>query len=651
MTVEAKQRRRQCERLWRKTGLTVHRDMYREMKRRVNILIDQTKSSHLHNIISENSGDTKKMFSVVGNLLGKKKPPTLPPDKDSKELVKEFSTFFMEKIARIRASITTDHIPLPPEKSMKSLPSCSLEAWDPVSHDQLRKIIMSSPSKSCGLDPLPTNLLKQCVTPLLPSISTIVNNSLETGIVPSAFKLAHVTPLIKKPTLDPAILSNYRPVSNLPFVSKVLEKVVSSQLISYLEVNGLQEPLQSAYRKDHSTETALVRVQNDVMAALGGKKACLMVLLDLSAAFDTVDHSQLLRTLRDLGVKGSAFKWFECYLSNREQIVCIGRESSTPQKLKCGVPQGSVLGPVLFTVYTSSLGQLFRSHSMNYHFYADDSQLYLLFQPHDIATTVRKVEECITSVRQWMLQKSLKMNDSKTEVLLISSKQLARKINCPSIIIGDSGVAPSVVAKSLGVIMDRHALMEEHITSVCKSARFHLYNIGRIRKYITREATEQLIHALITSKLDYCNALLYGLPNKQIHRLQRLQNIAARIVTLSKKSCHITPVLHSLHWLPVSQRIKFKVLLLVFKCQISTAPPYLQELIRPYVPRRNLRSAGQYLLEVPPSSNSYGARAFGAAGPRLWNELPLELRNACSITAFKSRLKTHLFKEFYSIYI
>ncbi|PIK38248.1 hypothetical protein BSL78_24925 [Apostichopus japonicus] len=171
---------------------------------------------------------------------------------------------------------------------------------------------------------------------------------------------------------------------------------------------------------------------------------------------------------------------------------------------------GFGLGPVLFTVYTSSLGQLLRLQDMDYHFYADDSSLYLMFHPNDISITVHRLEKCITSVRQWMSHKCLKMNDSKTEVLLISSKHLARKIECPSIIIGDHQVEPSDVAKSIGVIMDKHASMEDHITSVCRSAQYHLYNIGRIRKYLTREATEQLIHAFITSKLDYCNALFCG---------------------------------------------------------------------------------------------------------------------------------------------
>lgn len=248
-----------------------------------------------------------------------------------------------------------------------------------------------------------------------------------------------------------------------------------------------------------------------------------------------------------------------------------------------------------------------------------------------------------------MSQKCLKLNDAKTEILLISSKQIAKKLDCPSIVIGDAHVEPSDVVKSVGVLMDKHLTMEQHVSAVCKSARYHLFNIGRIRKHLSRESTEQLVHAFITSKLDYCNALLNGLPSTLITCLQRIQNIAARIVTLTKKSCHITPVLYRLHWLPVEQRIKYKVLLLVFKCQHDMAPAYLKDLIRPYQPVKELRSASQHLLEEPTSRplNCYADRAFGRAGPRLWKEIPLELRDESSLETFKSNLKTHLFKEYY----
>ena len=191
--------------------------------------------------------------------------------------------------------------------------------------------------------------------------------------------------------------------------------------------------------------------------------------------------------------------------------------------------------------------------------------------------------------------------------------------------------------------------MEQHINNICKTAYFHIFNIGKIRRYLTQEAAEQIVHAFITSKLDYCNSLLCGLPAASTKKLQRLQNIAARIVTQSRAE-HITPVLHSLHWLPVCQRIQYKVLLLVFKAKNNMAPDYLAELIHPYQPERGLRSAEQHLLVVPfTRSATVTNRAFGVAGPRLWNELPLQLRSQTCLTGFKSKLKTYLFCQYYNL--
>lgn len=341
--------------------------------------------------------------------------------------------------------------------------------------------------------------------------------------------------------------------------------------------------------------------------------------------------------------------WVKSYLCGRQQLVCIGENKSLPRNLDSGVPQGSVLGPVLFTVYTSSLGHLLRSHSMKYHLYADDSSIYIMFKPNDLSSMVQRVEQCTLAVREWMSQKGLKMNDSKTEALLISSKPISKQMDLPCITIGDCGIKPNDAAKMLGVIFDKHITLTEHISSVCKSIQFHLYNIGRIRKHLTQKSAEQLVHALITTKLDYCNALLIGLPSSLMSRLQRLQNVAARIVTCTKTSCHITPVLRELHWLPVQQRVKFKVLLLVFKCVNNMAPRYLTDLIVPYKSTRSLRSSSQNLLNVPFSRNSsYNERAFGAIGPRMWNGLPNDLREISSPEAFKTKLKTFLFIQHFN---
>jgi hypothetical protein len=253
---------------------------------------------------------------------------------------------------------------------------------------------------------------------------------------------------------------------------------------------------------------------------------------------------------------------------------------------------------------------------------------------------------CVSLVQSWMRRHQLKMNEAKTEYLIISSKQMANKVSPTPLVIGNNEIAPSSSARNLGVVFDKFATMEAHVNGVCRLSYMQLRNISKLRPYLDQQSLECLVHGFITSRLDYCNSLLCGLPSSLLHRLQLIQNTAARILTRTPKFDHIKPVLCSLHWLPVEQRIKYKVLLLVFKAQNQLAPVYIQDLVTEYVTARRLRSADQHLLTVPHTSSSLvQSRAFSVAGPHLWNGLPQELRSLKSIDLFKSRLKTHLFKE------
>ena len=214
-------------------------------------------------------------------------------------------------------------------------------------------------------------------------LATIVNASLSCACAefPTELKKAFLTPLIKKIILDCEIFKNYRPVSNLSFISKLVERVVCVQLVEHLKTN-LYEIFQSAYRQLHSTETALLCVQNDPLQAVDNEGGAILVLLDLSAAFDTIDHQKWLNLLnQSFGIRGVALKWFESYLKDRTQTVQIGPCTSTTVILRYGVPQGSVLGPILFTMYTTSPGNIIRKHGLNFHLYAADTQLYISFQP------------------------------------------------------------------------------------------------------------------------------------------------------------------------------------------------------------------------------------------------------------------------------
>ena len=290
---------------------------------------------------------------------------------------------------------------------------------------------------------------------------------------------------------------------------------MAARLVAYQEENKLSEHNQSG-------------VQHDILNTIGGQQA---MLLDLSAAFETVSPAELISTLQRLGITGRAPQWFTSYLTDREQYIQIGLSKSSSEPMRCGVPQGSVLGPILFTIYTTSLSSLFRSHNMNYQLYSEDSQTYVIFKP----TAVQHIETCLASVRKWICHTSLKLNDKKTEMLFISTKQMATKLNCHTLLNGEHEVTPATVVRNIGVIMDTHTSVEAHVNNVSRAAYYHLYNIGRIRCYLSQSAVEQLVHAFITSKLDYCNALC-GLPSVLTQKLQRIQNAAARIVTRTRRS-------------------------------------------------------------------------------------------------------------------
>ena len=302
-------------------------------------------------------------------------------------------------------------------------------------------------------------------------------------------------------------------------------------------------------------------------------------------------------------------------------------------------------GPTLFSIYLTGLRNVFQRHSVQYHLYADDIQVFVSFPPHQIraSQTLQNLENCIADIDAWMKSHSLLLNHSKCEFILFGSKPQLNKLNIDSISISGNTIPLSNSCRDLGVILDSQMSMSKQITSISRSVRYQLRNIGFIRKYLTRSATEKLVHSLISSRLDFGNSLLYNLPNSQIAQLQKLQNAAARIISLSSKHSHITPILQNLHWLPVKERIIFKILLLVHQIMNKTAPEYNQSLVHLYQPTRTLRSSNSGLLHIPLSKKSWGERAFAHAGPALWNSLPQELKNSDSSTSFKSNLKSHLF--------
>lgn len=646
----AKRKRRQLERQWRRTMLTVHRDLFKAQRQAVRDMIRQARSQYYNQKIQQCRSDQGALFKVIGQLAGKSATPILPSHTSAQDLAASFSDFFIRKITTIRERLVSQRqsTPAPYHPVLTDICDVHLSTFTPASIEEVTKIVTRSASKTCALDPIPTSLLADCLHELAPAITNIVNLSLSSGCFPAKFKKALVTPLIKKPSLDPQDVKNYRPVSNLSFVSKVVERVVAARLDAYITENGLHENMQSAYRLHHGVESALLKVHDDIIGALDRREAVMLIFLDLSAAFDTIDHDLLLRRLHDdFGIRGQCLAWLQSYVRARCQVVRIGGVLSADATLNFGVPQGSVLGPILFILYTKPMASIARRHDLQAHFYADDSQLYVSFSPQvpgDEAAIARKVEACLSETRRWMLANMLKQNDDKTEFIIVCSTNVRKQISGAPLTVGDASIPPSPSVRNLGVTFDAEMTLHPHFKKVCQAAYLHLRNIALIRPALTDKAAECLIHAFITSRLDFCNSLYAGLPSSSLNMLQAVQNAAARLLTRNGKYDHVTPILCQLHWLPITSRIQYKILLLVYKALNGLAPVYVRDMLRYRNARPGLRSTGR-LLDIPRTKTlTYGNRAFSTVGPRLWNSLPADLKTAPSLNVFKANLKTHLFK-------
>ena len=316
----------------------------------------------------------------------------------------------------------------------------------------------------------------------------------------------------------------------------------------------------------------------------------------------------------------------------------LGGYSSSVAPLSCGVPQGSILGPILFSLYLLPLGSIFKKHNISFHCFADDIQVYLPLQANS-KESVQPLLNCLNEVKAWMNINFLNLNEKKTEIIMFDCPDQMAHTDTFDLL------APfnHLCVNNLGVMFDSSLKFDKQISSVIKTSFFQLRLLAKVKPYLSPSDLERVIHSFITSRLDYCNSLYVGIGQTLLRRLQLVQNVAARLLTGKRKHDHITPVLASLHWLPVQFRIDFKILLLVFKVLNGLAPSYLADR-HPHTPARSLRSSNQLLLEVPRSRlRTRGDRAFAITAPNLWNNLPPHVRDAQTLATFKSLLKTHLF--------
>ena len=642
---EMKKELRSLERRWKKSGARCDLDTFKLKKKLYRGYLRQNRVHHFRDAIHQAKGNSRQLYSVTLGLMGRSQQNVLPEMESEKELADKFAAYFLSKIEAIREELKD--IP----KFVPSL-TCTdnLSAFQPLTCDEVLKLVKKSKPTTTITDPLPSNLVKQHIDILCPLLTKLINESLTNAQFFDQWKLAVVVPLLKKIGLD-LILPSYRPVSNLNFASKIAEKGSILQINDHIRRCNLTAAHQSAYKEHFSCETAVVYLMNHLLWNMERGRVSVITGLDLSAAFDTVDHGVLAAVLeRGFGVTGNALDWIKSYLLDRRLCVKVGTEVSSNLSFNFSVPQGSCLGPVLFNIYSSTISECIQPEQ-DLGGYADDHVIWDSFIPSSEGkerACLNRMESTLLRIKSWMDANSLKMNTTKTEFAYFGSRQMLAKIAGGSINVAGDVVPPSSQLKYLGVCLDGPLTLNDFISNKVKCAASAIRSIKAIRQYIDIDTAKVLVCSLVLTRLDFINSILCGLPLCQLERLQRIQNWAAKVVL---GSAYVDPesALKSLHWLPINERINFKILCLVHKCLHNSEPKYLKDLLHFKTFTRSTRaSTSPMILSVPRTVKAtFASRAFSVQGPILWNKLPVSLREATDFKTFKRHLKTHIFKAIF----
>ena len=486
--------------------------------------------------------------------------------------------------------------------------------------------------KATGLDSIDNRLLKTGAQVLAPSLTNLLNKSLTSGEFPEKWKTAEVMPIHKKG--DRTMLSNYRPVSILSSISKILERVVHNQLYGYLNQNRLLSQCQSGFRKLHSCETALHSVTEDWIDSIDKKQQTGVIFCDLSRAFDTLNHDILLDKLKAYGVDEMACSWFKSYLTGRLQRTCVNSILSNTSCVTCGVPQGSILGPLLFIVYINDLPNCVQSCRVA--MYADDTIVY--FSHRSIQTIQETLQNDCTRLMHWFVANKLSLNPLKCKSMLVGSHKSKATDQQLQLILDDTELEQVGTFKYLGVVIDKALLWNDHFLHVNKKLSQIIGIMKCLRPYLNRQALLTIYTSLFLPHIQYCSTVWDQGGKGAIDKLQRLQYRAGRVILGCDHYTSRETVLNLLGWTPVAQHHRRAKAVFMFKALNGMFPPHISHLFTTSADTHShhTRHSTQGGLQLPRTRLQYKKKSLSFSGAALWNSLPAHLRTASSISTFKT---------------
>ena len=612
---------------------------YKELKNRVNNEIRKSKIKTFNKKINSNITNTKD-FWLGAEMLGihdtkkSRHSCTLSPDALN-------DTFVSNNNASSNNQFIKNEI-----NKILMMPK-----MDPVSDFQFKhvteleveKIIKSLRLTSGGHDDINAKMLKLTLPYCVIPVTDIINSSFSTSFFPNQWKKAVVIPIPK--ILNPNSTNDFRPISLLPTLSKIAEKIAAKQMIEFLTINNLMEPLQSGFKSGYSTATALLKITDDIFSSIDAGEVTFLVLLDYSKAFDTVNHELLLAKLKVLGFTEGALNWLLSYLSNRLQKVKVNGEFSEWKHVINGVPQGSILGPLLFTILVMDIGKCVKNGK--FHQYADDTQLYYSAKVDKIDETIGYINSDLENINTYSSSNGLRLNHSKSHYIIIGSRANIIKVdkkNIPPITISNNAINRLKEVKNLGIYFDESMSWVRNINKTICKAYASLRALYRLKRFLSIESKTILCESLVLSHFNYCDYLFFNLTTVLCSKIQKVQNSCIRFIFNLRKydRHHITPYLSKLGWLNMKNRRMLHSLVLMFKIDKNIAPSYLINAVN------RVKSAHEYNLRTANNFRTIKCRqtnrqnTFFAMIPPLYNNLPANCKNCNTISMFKTQCKAHL---------
>lgn len=579
----------------------------------------------------DQSNDQKSMWRTIKTLvLNEEKSEINEIIWDNKtirnktEIANKLNSFFVKSVEEINGKI-----PLAQYMNLVNITNEQTFKFQLINMSELKNIMKNMNTKR-DVNGLSVKMILCALDIIGPCYLSIINESLRQGIFPNCWKESTVVPIEKvKRTVNPA---EFRPVNMLMTESKILEKVVHKQLQKYMESNKLLTEYQSGFRQHHSCESLLNLVITQWKTDIADKRVIVAVFLDLQRAFETIDRSILVQKLERYGIKGVELEWFKSYLSNRVQRTRVSNELSERLTVTLGVPQGAVLGTLLFIIYINDLGNVLQHAKAR--LFADDTLLYVSGSSAD--ECIEQLNADLISVEGYLKMNKLKLNTGKTKTILING------ISNMNIMINGEIIEKVNEIKYLGVVLDTKLSFEAHLNHICKKIAKKIGFFQRIRSKVSIDCAIKIYNVMVKPHFEYCSTILFLGPNQMLNRLQKLQNRGMRCILMCNRLTPVRLMLDALQWLTVNQRTYMNVLLFIFKMKNNMLPSYLFNQIihvddvQPY----NLRNRNDFRL--PFFSTNRGQNILCHKGFKLFNSLPNTLKMEKNVIVFKKLLILHV---------